>query len=339
MKKFFTGRISITFLILIVLTIDTCLLLWTKYSINGLGIEYFRFWSIGNFIQIILFFVSVIGVIVKRIVYKSQNGLFKFALAISFVILVLNLVSIILMNSELFGAEEYLLGFPANKFILSLVVISRTFIQTYFIAFIWMTVFRDDVWNTLRAVISSVIMIILMNAFSFLYIQNDLKSAEPGDEKFKTAIVLGAAVYKNNKPSPLFEARIKKAFELYSDSTIKKIIVTGSNAPGEITEAEAAYELLISLGVKNQDIEIENQSRTTIEQIRFLRERYYAENNHNDIVIISDKFHLSRISEICKFFDIRSQNVSSNYDMGDEKLLFYRARESISLLIFWLNGI
>lgn len=151
-------------------------------------------------------------------------------------------------------------------------------------------------------------------------------------------VVLGAAVWHNDEPSPLFEARIQKAYELLQLGKISKIQVTGSNAPGELTEAEVAKNLLVSMGVDRSDILLESTTTTTAEQIQFIRENYSNEEG-SGIFVISDSFHLRRVIEMSKFFDVEVNGISSNYKLNWRKSIYYYLRESVALLLFWLFAI
>jgi uncharacterized SAM-binding protein YcdF (DUF218 family) len=107
-------------------------------------------------------------------------------------------------------------------------------------------------------------------------------------------VVLGAAQY-NGTPSPLFERRIAHAVELYKDGIAPLFIVTGGKGrPADTTtEAEAAQAYAIAQGVPADAILVEDQSRTTLEQIRavgqMLRDR-----DLRSAVFVSDRTHMLR---------------------------------------------
>ena len=325
--------------VLALLVVDNVLSFVTKYTINGLQITNFDPSLIGNLFDILLFISAVAGVITKTITNGTGKSVKIYCFILALLAFLLNLAALVIIKWKVFVLGDYLLGFPANKLTASILIIARVFVQFYFIAFVWMSVFKRVSWNLLRAVVISFIGLLLLSLFSFLYIQKEWNEKENYGKGNKTAVILGAAVYKNNLPSPLFEARIKKAYQLYRDSVVNKILVTGSNAPGEITEAEAAYKYLERLEVNKKDIDLEDQSRTTIDQMRYIKQIYQKKNSGVELIIISDKFHLTRTAEICKFLGIKFSIAASDYAVGDEKLLFYKVRESISLLIFWLFGI
>jgi len=181
---------------------------------------------------------------------------------------------------------------------------------------------------------------IVLVLFSFFY--SVLK--KHGEDSFKkgeytTGVVLGAAVWQGNKPSTLFEGRIKKAYELYNAGIINRIQLTGSNAPGEKSEAKTARDYLKKLGIENKDLLIEEKSSNTAEQIAYLKENLKKDTSLGKVIIISDEFHLVRALEICRFFDINAESSASEYNITSDKLLYYRLRESAALLLFWLFAV
>ena len=126
---------------------------------------------------------------------------------------------------------------------------------------------------------------------------------------------------------------------MYESGKIKKIHVTGSNAPGEISEAEAARNYLIELGISKKDILFESVTSTTSEQIKFIKNELVKKQGMNKILIISDQFHLKRVLEMCRFFNVKAEGIESGYKLNWKKLLYYRLRDSIGLLLFWLFAI
>jgi uncharacterized SAM-binding protein YcdF (DUF218 family) len=113
-------------------------------------------------------------------------------------------------------------------------------------------------------------------------------------------VVLGAAQY-NGTPSPLFEARISHAVQLYDEGIARIFIVTGGKGlPGDVTtEATSARNYAVAHGVPAAAILIEDQSRTTLEQLRtvgqMLRDR-----GLRSAVLVSDRTHMLRSLRIAR---------------------------------------
>lgn len=85
------------------------------------------------------------------------------------------------------------------------------------------------------------------------------------------AIVLGNWLNNDGSISKLLEKRLLMAKELYFNKEVDKLIVSGglANKKAGISEAEAMAKILIKDGVKEEDIIIENKSKTTNENALF----------------------------------------------------------------------
>jgi uncharacterized SAM-binding protein YcdF (DUF218 family) len=107
------------------------------------------------------------------------------------------------------------------------------------------------------------------------------------------AIVLGAAVW-DEEPSPVFQARIDHALELYRRGQVKRLLCTGGMGEGDaLSEGEAARLYAIRKGVPDNVILVESQSMSTTENLSSAR-RMMDEAGLRTAVIVSDPYHLLR---------------------------------------------
>ncbi|WP_210310514.1 YdcF family protein [Devosia pacifica] len=117
------------------------------------------------------------------------------------------------------------------------------------------------------------------------------------DAQADAAMVLGAAVLWD-RPSPVFEERLRHAVTLYEQGRVQTIVITGGLSPeDELTEAEAGRRWVMAQGVPDADILIEPQSRTTLENFLFAR-TILAENDIATVLVVSDPFHMRRAMAI-----------------------------------------
>ncbi|HET7152713.1 MAG TPA: YdcF family protein [Candidatus Kapabacteria bacterium] len=160
----------------------------------------------------------------------------------------------------------------------------------------------------------------------------------PSTEHADTAVVLGAAVWSKNRPSPLLRMRINKALDLVTAKNVSDIVCTGSNAYGEHTEADVERAELIKAGFDSTHIITESKSNSTIAQIMFMRDSLQRRGFHS-FIVVSDHFHLQRALEMARFNDLRVLGEASESTMGWESLLWYRVRDAAALLLYWAFGI
>ena len=107
-------------------------------------------------------------------------------------------------------------------------------------------------------------------------------------------VVMGAAQY-DGRPSKVFAARLDHAVGLYFAGVAPVLVMTGGKAEGDrTTEAAAGRDFAIALGVPQDAILVEEQSRTTLESVRAVAALLGANDLHNAI-FVSDRPHMLRV--------------------------------------------
>lgn len=299
---------------------------------------------IGNLFWIINFTVTFIAVIFLLINIKDTNlSPLRWLLTLSLFTMFLIILYLFLPFSaslETFLQKISSLGTKTSKtitlsiiallvvfFTISICIISFSALHKFYI-------FRA-IWLTIISIfICLLIIIIYVNTY-----KDDYNLIQTNKIQTDAGIVLGAAVWGGNRPSPILRERINKGYELFKNNYIKAIVLTGGGSPGETTEAEVARNELIKKGVDEKYIYIENKSNSTLEQITLIHQNFYKKNNWNNIILISDGFHLLRASQICKFLRMNSMTVSSDTPLSTESGLNFSIKESFALILFWLFGI
>jgi uncharacterized SAM-binding protein YcdF (DUF218 family) len=109
--------------------------------------------------------------------------------------------------------------------------------------------------------------------------------------------VFGAAEY-DGRPSPVYRARLDHALALYHHGIAPLIITLGGNGGDQYNEGAVGREYLMAMGVPEQAIIAETESRNTEESARRIAVIARA-NGLRRLVIVSDGTHLFRIHEIC----------------------------------------
>lgn len=107
-------------------------------------------------------------------------------------------------------------------------------------------------------------------------------------------VVMGAANY-DGRPSPLLQARLDHALELYTAKLARYIVVTGGKQPGDrFTEATASRRYLVKKGVPDTAILAEDTGRSSWQSLQavstLLRKRFTKPR----VLIVTDPFHSLR---------------------------------------------
>jgi uncharacterized SAM-binding protein YcdF (DUF218 family) len=112
-------------------------------------------------------------------------------------------------------------------------------------------------------------------------------------------VVLGAAQY-DGVPSPIFEARLAHAVDLFHGGIAPVLVVTGGKLPADrTTEAAAARAYAVAHGVPDSAILVEDQGRTTLESLRSVA-RMLDERGLHSAVFVSDRTHMLRVLKIAR---------------------------------------
>ncbi len=339
-KRIIKNNILFTGIIIVISALDLLLLYYFKYRSQGVPFSEFNLSYIGNILNLIFTLFIIAGLLLYT--FLTKHG-FRKGFLISFTV-VLNLVLLFAVMSTKINLplpHEYVFDHPIGKVFTGALFAAYQFVQFIFLSILWYSVIGKEL-VILRAVVNSVVLVVLMLILTFIYI-NVKKIGKPlkvkPSNKYSVAVVLGAAVWSHNSPSPSLAARVDKALELYKQKKVDKIQLTGSNAPGEMSEAEVAYNYIKTENIQNSDVWLENKTVSTSEQIRFIRDNLLTKKNIGRIIIVSDAYHLTRVGEMCKFYGIKASLAPSNLRFSFEHNLYYKTKEGIALLIFWLFGL
>lgn len=328
-----------TIIISVVLTLIAHLfiLYFIKYSNQNLTLANFDLSVTGNIINLIFSFILILGVVIYSIRNKKNPDL-KPVIIYTFITSFILLLCLLTLYIEIPKNNIFIYEQTLNKFIVGFVFALYQFVLFMFISYVWLRIFTEKDFIFLRVIFNSVIIVILLLLSAYFYIEIRMKNYSENwklSNNKNAAVVLGAAVWSYNQPSPTLASRIDKAAKLYKKGFVNKIQLTGSNAPGEMTEAEVALNYILKKDVDTSDIYIENQTTSTNEQIRYVKNNLVPSMRFDNIFIISDKYHLARIREISRFYSLKVILAASELELSFNNILYNRARECIAVTMFW----
>ena len=113
-------------------------------------------------------------------------------------------------------------------------------------------------------------------------------------------IILGSKIKEDGSLTPLLQGRVDKAIEFGKkqyEATKKKIVYVPSGGQGsdeKMAEAEAIKKYLISKGIKEDQIIIENKSKSTIENMRFSKNKIEEINKNAKVSFATTNYHVFR---------------------------------------------
>ncbi|MBR2726990.1 MAG: YdcF family protein [Solobacterium sp.] len=122
----------------------------------------------------------------------------------------------------------------------------------------------------------------------------------PPEEKPQTVVVLGCGL-EGDRPSLSLLYRLQRAYAWLMDHPDAHVVVSGGQGGDEIMpEARCMAEWLISHGIEEDRIHQEDRSSTTYENLAFTRTVLKENDLPEEIIIVSNSFHVYRACLIAR---------------------------------------
>ncbi len=121
-----------------------------------------------------------------------------------------------------------------------------------------------------------------------------LAASTAGGGSPQTVIVLGCKT-DDGVPSQMLRLRLDRAVEYLNDHPDAVCIVTGGQGADEIEpEAVSMHRCLIEDGISDERIYVEDKAKNTAENIKYSSEIIKSEGLSENVVIVSECYHLYR---------------------------------------------
>lgn len=153
-------------------------------------------------------------------------------------------------------------------------------------------------------------------------------------------VVLGASQY-NGDPSPVFEARLQHAADLYREGVADTVITVGGNQPGDnYTEGGSGRDWLQERDIPAEDLIGIGEGSNTLRSIDAVS-RVFSEQGWTRAVLVTDPWHSLRARTMAQ--DAGLETAVSPVRSGPavekrETQLWYITRETASIWYYWLFG-
>jgi uncharacterized SAM-binding protein YcdF (DUF218 family) len=133
--------------------------------------------------------------------------------------------------------------------------------------------------------------------FRWVYSEIERYAAEDQAALADAIGVFGAAEW-DGRPSPVYRARLEHARSLYQHGIAPLIITMGGDGGDDYSEGGVGKEYLRGMGIPEQAIIAETESRSTADAAKRIAVIARA-NGLKRLVIVSDPTHLFRIHAMC----------------------------------------
>ena len=122
-------------------------------------------------------------------------------------------------------------------------------------------------------------------------------------------LVLGCGVRDDGTPSDMLRDRLERGLELYFAGVAPKLLMSGDHGSVEYDEVNIMKQYAIDKGVPSEDIFMDHAGFSTYESVYRAKEIFCADN----IVIVTQEYHLYRALYLAKSFGLEVHGVSCDY--------------------------
>jgi SanA protein len=143
----------------------------------------------------------------------------------------------------------------------------------------------------------------------------------------RVAIVFGAGLRRDGSPTAILRDRVETAADLYFAGKVEKLLMSGDNSTLGYNEPESMRQYAISLGVPEEAITLDFAGRRTYDTCY----RAKAVFEVDDVVLVTQKFHLPRAIYICNALGVEAVGVEANTRrFWSSSLLIWNTRELLA---------
>jgi SanA protein len=123
----------------------------------------------------------------------------------------------------------------------------------------------------------------------------------------RVAIVFGAGLTRDGRPTPILRDRVETAAELYFSGKVQKLLMSGDNRFLDYNEPEAMRQYALRLGVPDEAIVLDYAGRRTYDTCY----RAKAIFGLDSALLVTQAFHLPRALFLCKALGLQAKGVEA----------------------------
>ena len=165
---------------------------------------------------------------------------------------------------------------------------------------------------------------------TFVQVWSDARLDQAGSAD--AIVVLGAAQY-DGAPSPVLQARLDHAVELYEEGYAPVVVVTGGSQEGDrFTQAMAGYRYLRDRGVPDEALLLEVDGTSTYTELAATA-RILDNRGLTTAVLVSDAYHSKRLLAIAAEVGIDARVSPTDEGYGIRSLARETAAVGVGRLI------
>ena len=138
----------------------------------------------------------------------------------------------------------------------------------------------------------------------------------------RAAVVFGAGLLRDGRPTPVLRDRVATAAELYFAGKVDRLLMSGDNRFDDYNEPGAMRTYAIELGVQDEAIVLDYAGRRTYDTCY----RAGAIFGLDEAILVTQRFHLSRAVFTCNNLGVKAVGVDA-----DRRVYLRRSQVSWSI--------
>jgi vancomycin permeability regulator SanA len=147
-------------------------------------------------------------------------------------------------------------------------------------------------------------------------------------------VVFGARVYADGRPSQALADRVRTGCSLYREGLVHKVILSGGPGDGDVHETEGMRRMALRLGVRAEDILVDEQGLNTQATVENTCETF---NTHRlpRVIAVSHFYHLPRVKMAYQRHGREVYTVPAHETYRLTALPIYMMREIAALWVYY----
>lgn len=156
--------------------------------------------------------------------------------------------------------------------------------------------------------------------------------------KADCAVILGAGVYDDGRPSLALTDRIDEGIRLYKGKRVRALVMSGGRGRNGFHESEVMRRYAMEHGVPSSAIVIDWHGKSTAASARSCRE-LMKDKGYKSTIVVSHYYHLLRSKAAFRSFGIACVTSPAPMTRRLQKEPYFVFRECVALLYYTVPGL
>jgi SanA protein len=145
------------------------------------------------------------------------------------------------------------------------------------------------------------------------------------------ALVLGAAVWPDGRPTPILADRVATGADLLEADKAEVLLFSGDNRFDHYNEPQRMLEYAQSIGVAEEEVILDFAGRRTYDSCYRARAIFGVER----VIVVTQRFHIARAVYLCEALGLDAVGVVADRRTYSRQRIVWETREYLALVLAW----